>query len=139
MCFFSSFVVSNIFHLLQFFSIPRWSWLLFSMPYMCLLHKLNCSSICMSHISIVFNSAFLGIFHYFSFFSKKEHWVIWERWTDTFLLNMRNFFFPFSFWAFEKKIRQLLDVFPSTFGKTSIKWLLDVFLGGILGHVERKV
>jgi len=48
-------------------------------------------------------------------------------------------FFTFSFSAFEKKIRQLLDVFPSTFGKTSIKWLLDVFLGGILGHVERRV
>ncbi len=39
-------------------------------------------------------------------------------------------FFPFSFWAFAKKNRQLLDVFPSTFGKMSIKWLLDVFLGG---------
>jgi hypothetical protein len=48
-------------------------------------------------------------------------------------------FFPFSFWAFEKKIRQLLDVFPSTFGKTSINWLLDVFLGGILGHVQRRL
>jgi hypothetical protein len=47
-------------------------------------------------------------------------------------------FFPFSFWAFEKKIRQLLDVFLSTFGKMSIKWLLDVFLRGILAHVERR-
>jgi hypothetical protein len=50
-----------------------------------------------------------------------------------------EFFSPFSFPAFEKKIRQLLDVFPSTFGKKSIKWLLDVFLAGILGHVERRV